>query len=129
MSIDKSKIPEEWLKFAKADLAIAKIDLPPDAKLELLCFHAQQAVEKAIKSVLIKCKLSFPYTHDIRALMDLLPEGLRNSPALKYAEDLSVYAVAPRYPSNDQIAESEYEQDLAIAEAVVAWAETIINKS
>ena len=33
--------------------------------LEDLCFNAHQAVEKALKAVLIKLVGKFPFTHDI----------------------------------------------------------------
>jgi hypothetical protein len=41
----------DWLARAKGDLAIAKAPLPEGAFHEDLCFHAQQAAEKAMKPV------------------------------------------------------------------------------
>jgi len=41
----------DWLARAKSDLAIAKAPLPQGAIYEDLCFHAQQAAEKALKAV------------------------------------------------------------------------------
>lgn len=46
--------PREWLNRAKSNLA--KVNIPSETSeiyLEDLCFDAQQAAEKAIKSVLI----------------------------------------------------------------------------
>ncbi len=40
--------------------------------LEDLCFHAQQAAEKAIKALLIDRDIEFPYIHDIAGLFALL---------------------------------------------------------
>jgi len=42
---------DDWLRRAKSDLAIAKAPLPDGALYEDMCFHAQQAVEKALKAV------------------------------------------------------------------------------
>lgn len=42
---------EDWLARAKGDLAIAEAPLPEGAFYEDLCFHAQQAAEKALKAV------------------------------------------------------------------------------
>ncbi|HVT02768.1 MAG TPA: HEPN domain-containing protein [Thermoanaerobaculia bacterium] len=42
---------EDWLARARSDLAIARSPLPEGAFLEDLCFHAQQAAEKALKAV------------------------------------------------------------------------------
>ena len=36
----------DWLRYAKADLALAQVPLPAGGLYELLCFHAQQAAEK-----------------------------------------------------------------------------------
>ena len=41
----------DWLARAKGDLALAEIPLPKGAFYEDLCFHAQQAAEKALKAV------------------------------------------------------------------------------
>ena len=41
----------DWLARAKSDLAIAKAPLPEGVNYEDLCFHAQQAAEKALKAV------------------------------------------------------------------------------
>jgi HEPN domain-containing protein len=38
--------------------------------IEALCFHAQQAVEKAIKAVLVHFNLSVARTHSIERLID-----------------------------------------------------------
>lgn len=62
--------PAEWLARARADLAMAKIQLPAGARYESLCFHAQQAAEKAIKAVCRARRHGFRYTHDIDHLLD-----------------------------------------------------------
>lgn len=43
--------PAEWLARARGDLALARVPLPAGGFYEDLCFHAQQAAEKAIKAV------------------------------------------------------------------------------
>ncbi len=35
----------EWMRFARADLDLAGVPLPPNGMYEQLCFHAQQALE------------------------------------------------------------------------------------
>ena len=39
----------DWLRYAKADLALARVPLPQGGLYELLCFHAPQAAEKSVK--------------------------------------------------------------------------------
>lgn len=62
---------------AAADLVIATetdIDL-----CETLCFHAQQASEKAVKAVLIDRGVQFPYTHNMARLITIVRELSRSA--------------------------------------------------
>lgn len=52
--------PREWLNRARSDLALAKV-AQESVYLEDLCFHAQQGAEKAIKALLVKLGVEFPY--------------------------------------------------------------------
>ena len=78
---DARQVPgsnEEWLRRAKADLALARTALPEGGVYEDLSFHAQQAAEKAIKAVYVKLGSRFAYTRDIAASAVLvlpLPAG------------------------------------------------------
>ena len=46
--------PEEWLVHAKSDLKLARLGKESkDVLPQQICFHAQQAVEKAFKAVLL----------------------------------------------------------------------------
>ncbi|MBI2924943.1 MAG: HEPN domain-containing protein, partial [Verrucomicrobia bacterium] len=84
--------PGEWLNRARSDLAIARTSIP-GAYLEDLCYHAQQAVEKALKALLLQRVGRFPYVHDLAALVSrleeanvLVPDHVRDAVALtKYA--------------------------------------------
>ena len=55
--------PREWLNRARSNLARAEV-LAPGSYLEDLCFDAQQAAEKAIKAVMIRRDINFPYIFD-----------------------------------------------------------------
>lgn len=66
--------PREWLNRARSNLSRAKARIP-EAYLEDLCFDAQQAAEKAIKALLIKRGVAFPYVHDLAHLLTLLEEA------------------------------------------------------
>jgi HEPN domain-containing protein len=119
--------PAQWLEFAKADLALAKIPLPRGTKYEQLCFLAQQAAEKSIKSVLLKLKIHFPPSHNIQGLVDLLPTSVARIPVLCAAAGMTVYATAFRYPGEpDPVTKKEYKEAIKLAEAVVEWAEIIV---
>ncbi len=63
-------LPEEWLVHAKSDLNLARLSKGRDDVLpEQVCFHSQQAAEKALKAVLLHRKIEFPFIHDIEELL------------------------------------------------------------
>jgi HEPN domain-containing protein len=121
---------QEWLNRARSDLALAKVQ-GDDIYLEDLCFHAQQAVEKAVKALLIKEDVEFPYVHDISQLMTLFERaGCEIPDPVKEGERLTRLAVIARYPGIAPIVtEEEYQLALSIAEEVVRWTANLINES
>lgn len=57
--------PAEWLNHARSDLRLAIVARRhKDILLEQVCFHAQQACEKALKAVLLSKEVGFPLVHD-----------------------------------------------------------------
>ena len=116
--------PREWLNRARSSLALAK-NRVPDAYLEDLCFEAQQAAEKAIKSVMIKRGIDFPYMHDLARLMTILEaSGERIPNTVRRATRLTRFATHTRYPGLEEpVCVEEYAEAIAIAEAVIRWAE------
>ena len=116
--------PREWLNRARSNLAVAKNRIP-DVYLEDLCFDAQPAAEKAIKAVMVKCTIKFPYVHDLANLLSLLEKTGENIPEMVgKAEALTPYAVTTRYPGTIRpVSEQGYAEAIEIAEAVVQWAE------
>lgn len=116
--------PREWMNRARSNLLSAKNRIP-GVYLEDLCFDAQQAAEKAIKAVMIRRSIDFPYVHDLTRLLSLLEEAGETIPeAIRKAEALTPYAWITRYPGADRpVSEQEYAEAIEIAEAVVRWAE------
>lgn len=109
--------PREWLNRARSNLALAKAKRK-GVYLEDLCFDAQQAAEKAIKALLIKLDVDFPYVHDLAELLTLLEKSGQKIPeSIRQAEELSRYAVFTRYPGmGPQIKQREYKEAVKIAE-------------
>jgi len=62
--------PVEWLNRAESSLTQAS-HLLDGVYLEDLCAAAHQAAEKAIKSVLLKKAVDYPYVHDLGRLLAL----------------------------------------------------------
>ncbi len=120
--------PEEWLRRAKGNLALAKQRKPRDTYWEDLCFEAEQAVEKAVKAVLRSRGIDFPKTHDIGELLALLDRSGHKIPQdIWKADSLTTYAVETRYPGPaEPVTRNEYRQAVALAQKVVKWAENIV---
>ena len=116
--------PREWLNRARSNLALAK-NRVPDAYLEDLCFEAQQAAEKAIKALLIRSEVDFPYVHDLARLLSLLEEAGEPIPDIvRKAGELTPYALITRYPGPARpVTQEEYEDAVKTSEAVVQWTE------
>jgi HEPN domain-containing protein len=100
MTVQHLELAQRWLERADHDIITAQqtlllIDGPTDTP----CFHAQQAIEKALKALLTANQVAFPRTHDLLRVLDLT---LALMPDLDlYREqfaDMETYAVDMRYP-------------------------------
>jgi len=122
--------PQEWLVHAESDLRIAKLGRKdPEVLLNQIAFHAQQAVEKTLKAVLIQSQVNFPKTHDLKELLLLVQQTGRVWPSeFEKAKVLTPFAVQTRYPGYDaEITQSEVDEAIQLAERVIAWAKGEIS--
>ena len=126
--------PKCWMRQAEGDLVIARGGLEgmlPEHRL----FHAQQAVEKALKGVMVSRGLLYPRTHNITVLIDLLREGGVAVPDdAENAKDFTRFEAQTRYPVDFAVpplkVTEEYCNIVAdITAAVVEWAKTEIAKT
>ena len=108
-----SKYPCEWLRKAREDIKASGITL--DGELpDIAAFHAQQAVEKALKALLVAISRRPPKTHDIDYLADQLEKAGIKIPMREEISSLTLYAVEARYPGPPiSIEEAEYAYKLA----------------
>ena len=91
---------QSWLLKAAHDLETAKIVVShlPDYD-DVIAFHCQQAIEKALKGYLIFLDIEFKPVHDLGYLLNLT--STKNDAFDIYFEDvdrISRYAVQIRYP-------------------------------
>ena len=116
--------PREWINRARSNL-IRAANQVPGIYFEDLCFDAQQAAEKAVKALLIKRGVEFPYVHDLSLLLTLLEVAGEIVPeAVRQAEKLNPYATITRYPDMAHpVSEQEYAEAVSIATIVVDWAQ------
>ena len=120
---------KDWLRRAKSDLALSGVPRPPEVMYNELCFHAQQAVEKSLKAVLITEHIEFRRVHHIGYLLGLLPQEIPPPPEAVEAVTLTSYAVTTRYPGDyEEITKEMYQEAVHIARDIVRWAEQIIER-
>ncbi len=122
-------IVQNWLQRAKSDLQLGKAALrTKDVLPEDASFHAQQCAEKALKALLFSQDISFPKTHAIEVLLDLLKEEGYNIPDnVDEAFELSQSAVQTRYPGEwEPVTKTEAKHSLERAALVLRWVEAQI---
>lgn len=85
-------------------------------------FHAQQAVEKFVKAVLVAAGVDVPRAHDLRFLLDLADENEIDVPDnVRAARWLTPWAVEFRY-GGDLTDPFDRGRAIADVEAVAEWA-------
>ena len=124
-NIDDAKV---WLRYAEDDLGVAKhlFNTYYPKPLSIICYHCQQAAEKAVKSliVLYGSQGGMPKKHDIFLLLNQIRNMVNiDEKFYDYADILSPYGVAMRYPNELVLEDRHAERALAMADEFVRWAE------
>lgn len=90
-----------WLRYATEDLALAVQGLTDSAsRPRHVRWYAHQAAEKALKAALILEDKDFPFTNDLAALIELLPEAWPLRRAHIKVAALTQWAVRGMYPGD-----------------------------
>jgi HEPN domain-containing protein len=110
------------LRLAESDIAAYRVlSVSHDVRVETAMFHAQQAVEKMLKSVLISMGVEFRKTHDLIELADKVESHGRHLPLEKERlSQLIPYAVALRY-DDDQTGDLTFEETDQIISLIRKW--------
>ena len=68
-------LTREWVAKAEGDFpsCLRETRAPKNPNHDSACFHAQQCVEKYLKGLLTLVGVDFPRTHDLVALLSLVP--------------------------------------------------------
>jgi HEPN domain-containing protein len=120
---------ESWINRAKSSYELSIVPVTPNMYYEDLCYQAQQAVEKAIKSLLIFYNIEPEFTHNIGILLNELEKVTDVPENVREATELTIYAVQTRYPGEyDEITKMEYEKSIKTAKNCLDWVENKIKK-
>ncbi|MBU0502673.1 MAG: HEPN domain-containing protein [bacterium] len=106
---------------AKEDLDTAEklVQLGNYSK-EIVAFHCQQAVEKALKAYLDSLNILYPKTHDLETLLSLCLEQDQSFEKIAYVTELTPFAIDIRYDEFVSLKHAEVEN-------LVKQAKTALN--
>ena len=125
---------KQWLDMADMDLGVAKhlMENYYPKPLEIICYHCQQAAEKAIKAVVISqgTKSGMPKLHDLSFLLNQVKNFVNiEEKYYDYADTLTPYGVAVRYPNELFIEEHHAKEAIQYAEEIAQWAHAVMNET
>jgi len=116
-----------WFEQAKWDLKSAE-DSKAAGNYEWACFQSQQAVEKALKAVILAAGAAHPTTHSVRILLAECERLVPNFAELRPAAELDQFYAPTRYPDalpgdvpHDYYTEEAAERCLSLASSVIAF--------
>lgn len=113
---------DSYLRKAERDLATASRMSAEGAEFaDVVCFHAEQCAEKALKGLILGLGDVPPRTHDLMVLLRTISRIERKTHDLeRFCLVLTDYAVAPRYPGwEDVVGEVNLDDVLEAAMGVL----------
>ncbi len=96
---------------------------------EVFGFHAQQAIEKALKVWMAVRHLTYPRSHDFGILIRNLEETGENRTFLPDLEDYTIFAVQYRYEAYDETDDLDREDAISNASALLAHVKNILDNA
>ena len=125
----KPHIEEAWRALRLADRNIQAFHVlkgSPEVHLTIICFHAQQAVEKSLKAVLFTRQIEFRRTHNLADLASLLRQnGIETPISDEQLLRLNPFAVTFRYDDMDIKVISQEDVALWMTD-IREWAENLV---
>ncbi|GIK39484.1 MAG: hypothetical protein BroJett011_33170 [Chloroflexota bacterium] len=118
------------LLLQKADQDLVLVTNISDSKAiadEIVGFHIQQAIEKAIKAVLTRLGIQYEYTHDLSLLYQQVTQaGIIPPASLEVIDEFTAFAVQFRYtlyqtPNFDRNAGAQ------LAKNFIEWAHVMVE--
>ncbi|MCM1107380.1 MAG: HEPN domain-containing protein [Blautia sp.] len=115
-----------WYEMAVMDLGVAKhLDKTYYPKpIEIICYHCQQAAEKAIKALIMYygAEGGVPKLHDLSFLLNQIKNKVSiEDKYYDYADTLTPYGVAIRYPNELFLGEEHTKIAIQYASEIIEW--------
>jgi len=119
---DRHSHARAWLAKAVSDLTAARRLVDAGGPYDAVCFHAQQAGEKALKALLAQADAAIPRTHNLEELLAEYFKIQPDQPSALQHLDVSVltpFAVELRY-------DLEFSPEVPVARDACGLAERIV---
>ena len=114
-------LAKEWMEYARMDLASARflLQMKPQP-WEIICFHCQQAAEKALKAYLALHGKQIPRIHDLVSLSESCAEiGDGFDTFYPSCERLNDFSAKIRYPTEYELSQDDVSVALETAGEIV----------
>lgn len=123
---------KEWYDMAVMDLKVAEhLDETFHPKpLEIICYHCQQAAEKAIKALIVHYggEGGMPKLHDLSFLLNQIKNKISiEDRYYDYADTLTPYGVSVRYPNELFLEERHAKEALEFSGEILSWVQKNIS--
>jgi HEPN domain-containing protein len=111
----------QWIRKTEHNLEAASriLAVAEGCPFDTVCFHRQQAAEKYVKCLLTYLGVQFPRTHDLKALVALIPIEQGFPIGGDLLSELTPYAVGCRY------IDDWLELELADAQSAISLAREV----
>jgi HEPN domain-containing protein len=94
------EITKDWLRSAEDDIKIIGRIIDDDSLTHQVAFHAQQAIEKALKAVMEEYEVKIIRTHSLETLFAQLNLFIQLSVDITIIKKLDQLYIDARYPGN-----------------------------
>ena len=94
-----SQFSKEWLLSAEMDIRNIEKIIDDEFLSPIICFHAQQCVEKCLKALLEANRVDIPKTHDLLKLFGILKKVKHLKIDLNILQKLNDLYIESRYPN------------------------------
>jgi HEPN domain-containing protein len=116
------------LRLAESDLHACRVLADAsDVADGAVGFHAQQAVEKALKTAIVLTEAELPRTHDLERLSEQAAERAPLPDELAGVDWLTPWAVALRY--DEPATALDRAAAVAAAESACRWAKALLDET
>ena len=121
-----------WINLAKMDYGVADhlYQTYYPKPYEIICYHCQQAAEKAIKAVIVAdgAKGGMPKLHDLSFLLNQIKNVVTvEEKYYDYADALTPYGVSVRYPNELFLEEKHAKEALRMSKEILEWAHQLVE--